>query len=99
MNYISLIDLITQSTTSKLWFDYIMKSNSSTTSSCPRCERISNIRSHNNELSKFVFIEFSAGLLSLCRFQNEIKLFKAKYKLTALAKPMFAHFSAAVCNN
>ena len=35
-------------------------------------------------------MEFSAGLKSVCRFQNEIKLFETKYELVPLAKQMFA---------
>ena len=68
-----------------------MKSNSPATLSYPRCERVSNIRSHNNELSKFIFTESSAGLITVCRFQNEIKLFETKYELLALAKHIFEH--------
>ena len=44
-------------------------------------------------------IVFSAGLMSVCRFQNEIKLIETKDELVALAKCMFAHFSAVVSDN
>lgn len=68
-----------------------MKSDSPATLSYPRCERVSNIRNHNNELSKFIFTEFSAGLITVCRFQNEIKLFETEYELVALVKHIFKH--------
>lgn len=53
VNYISVSDLITQNMTSNSWFEYIMKRTSPTTSSCPWYDRISNIRSHNNNLANF----------------------------------------------
>ena len=92
VNYISVTNLITQSITPELWFDYIIINNCPTTLSCPKYERVCNMRSYNNELKKFVFTEFSAGIMSPCRFQNEIKLFETE-------KQMLAHFSAALCHN
>ena len=35
-------------------------------------------RDTNYEISKFVFIKFSSGLMSVSRFQNEMKAFETK---------------------
>ena len=68
VNYIFLIDFVTQRITPEFWFDYIIKSNSLTALSYQRCKRVSNIRSQNKELRKFVSIEFSSSLMSVYRF-------------------------------
>ena len=70
VNYVSVSDLITQNMTSNSWFEYIMKRTGPTTSSCPWYDRISNIRSRSNELSKFS-LNLRPGLISVYRFQNE----------------------------
>ena len=38
-------------------------------------------------------------LISICRFQNEIKSFETKHELIALAKHMVPQFRPAVCDN